>query len=699
MTGRKWWFRRPNPWLFGLELALTTPSVAQALPVAVVAGAIGAAATSFAAIAVTAVVNFAITMAASALLNAVLSPSQQQRQASIIALSVGEGPRMAVFGRAALGGTLADAFNWGGQYGTDWECQIIVLADHKCEALTQFYVNDQLISYPSGGFSGGTVPDQGSVAYNGQLKVWWLDGSASQTLPSIVTNGGWSTTGNFSGICVAVVAYKADDPQSSNPVWSGGRPSFLWVVKGKRCYDPRKDSSVGGSGSHRWTDPSTWEWTENAAVCRYNWVRGIYAKDQVTDPGSLLLGRGLSSIEAPEANVFAWAAIADEDVPLRAGGSEKRYRVGGVIKSTDKFVDTEQMFADAMGGIVIQPGGSVEVEPGHARAPTFAITDDDLITGSSVKYDDFRSISDLAWCNTVVARYSEPTQKWQDHAAPVRRVSSDVTADGSPREAPLSLGQVNSGTQAQRLAEIKRRLGRLTRTATIVLGPRFNGIEEGDWGTWTSARRFGGATVTFRVEAYRVDEKRQITVTLREIASSVYDWTASVDEAVSDIVSTGASAPPAAWLRRYGTAAIVDQQLIASSYPIDADPADGLMQATSTTIAIEAHSRTYSDRTVSVGSGSLSVEDDGATALVAGGQYHVYYDDLDRAGGAVAYKATRTATVAANSSAHPARHYVGMITMAAAGGSSTGSGAVAPGFQSPGWDATGVIYDGGNAQS
>jgi hypothetical protein len=48
---------------------------------------------------------------------------------------------------------------------------------------------------------------------------------------------------------------------------------------------PALDSTVaGGSGSHRWNDPSTWEWSDNPAVCRYNWVRGIYANDDVTDP-------------------------------------------------------------------------------------------------------------------------------------------------------------------------------------------------------------------------------------------------------------------------------------------------------------------------------------------------------------------------------------------------------------------------------
>ena len=690
----KWFSRikRPNVWVLGVELAITSITPAQALPVAVIAGALGVAATSFVAIAVTAIINIAISVIFSALINAIAGKpqqQQQQRQASVVTLTIGEGPRAAIFGKAAVGGTLCDAFNWGGTHGTDWECLIIALADHKCEALEAVFINDQLIPYPSGGFSGGTVPNQtvtgtqvidgvtttttGSVAYNGQLQMWFLDGSPSQTLPDIVTNGGWSTTGNFGGIALLVVAYKADDPSSTSPVWSGGRPSFLPVVKGKRCYDPRLDSTVGGSGSQRWADPSTWAWSENAAICRYNWVRGIYAKDDVTNPSALLIGRGLTSIEAPEANVFAYANICDEDVALVTGGTEKRYRVGGVVFANERYVDAEKMFADAMGGNILQPGGSVEVEPGHARSTTFALTDDDLIVGSQVHVSPYCSVADNAWCNTVIPRYTEPTQKWQEHAAPVRRNLADVTADGGARELPLSLAQVSSGTQAQRLGEIQRRLGRLVRRATITLGPRFEAIEEGDWGTWTSARHLQGLTITWQVTGYRIDEKRQITLTLREIASTVFDWTASTDEIISDVTNTPVLPVDSNYLNSYGALATLNGQMIASQYP-SADMVITATVATPDTISISAHQCVYTDRTVSVASGSLT------GTWATGTLVHIYYDDLARAGGAVTYHDTTTAADAAQSSTNPGRHYVGSITIPASG--STSGITAAP----PGWD-------------
>jgi len=459
-------------------------------------------------------------IAAASLVNSLLLAGQQagtnqQRQAAETSVQLGEGPRKVGIGTFASAGTLLDAFNYGGQYGTDWEVLDLDIVDHLCDALVGFYVNDKYVAYTGDGPVSG---------YNGQLEIYWRNGSENQSPPAVMTTyGGWSANDRLRGVAHVVVAYKADDPNSKTPVWTSGRPQFLFVVKGLRAYDPRKDSTVpGGSGSHRWDNPSTWEWTENAEILRYNFDRGIYACNRVTDPTQLLIGRGLSVIEAPPERIFAAANLCDEIVPALNGQTERRYRVGGVIAADETFGSVADLFAAAMGGIVIQPEGTVAVEPGQAKAPTFFFTDADIVTGTKVAYSPFRGEADKEWVNTVAARYVEPTQKWADHGAPVRRVNADVLADKGPREATPSLRLVTSGTQAQRIAEIIRRQGRLQKTASVVLGPRFAEIEEGDWGVWTSARRFGGQSVTFRVERFALGREWRIALTLREMTADVY---------------------------------------------------------------------------------------------------------------------------------------------------------------------------------
>jgi hypothetical protein len=447
------------------------------------------------------------------------TPGGPRRAAAAATLQIGEQPRQAVFGRAAVSGSLVDAFNYGGKYGTDWEVLVIAVADHRCDALEGFFVDDRYIAFTGDGNVAG---------FNNQLQVFWRSGTWGQTVPTILTSNGpgWTANDRGRGVAYVVVAYKSDDEKAKNPVWPSGRPRFRWVVRGLRCYQARKDSTVGGSGTHRWNDPATWQWTENPIDIAHNWRRGIYAGDLVDQPGMLLIGRGLSAIEAPPANVFARANLCDELV-----SGSPRYRIGGVAASTEAFIDVEGDFAAACAGVISQPEGAVEVDPGEAKAAVAHFTDADLIVGSKVRWNEgILGQQDASWLNTVVARYVEPAQRWAQHSAPVLRDLADITADGAPREQQLALDFVTNGAQAQRVGEIFRRFGRLWGRATVTLPPRFAFIEEGDWVTWQSDRRFGGATLTFRVEAWGSDAAWHHTLTLRQISASVYSDTAPLDD-------------------------------------------------------------------------------------------------------------------------------------------------------------------------
>lgn len=721
-------------------------------------------------------------------------PKTPARNASEMSIQLGEQPRVLQLGETATAGSLVDGFNYGGKYGTQWEVLIIRLADHKCHSLTGFYVNDEWNGYVGDGY----YPRYGTD----NLQVFFRSDTTAQPLPSIVTDNGpgWTSADIGESGCDVIVAYKCDKPDTKHPVWPGGRPRFLFVLKGAFCYDPRLDDTVdGGSGPHRIDDPDTWEWTENAAICRYKWVRGVYANDDNSDQTKLLVGRGLSAEEAPPENVFAAANLCDElscptnpyrtivsdtgvgtgkfafakdfsvflvatvgsyelyntrtrtrivaadlvypsgnfvfgtdrliygsstfespifsgdgrslvgtvphahaintvywaggkawydsltlatyaqssdgdvvdvgfkpvfyftdgngyaiavgntgatihfynvdtldsfDVtsPTGSGGGVRAvtnsageffcvqgstaflvdpvsetvgttaaltttastyaftnhdgtdriwlqdsewdiltcakireidysdwdthassfvydpvnndligtssssvfilnfisldhhagYRVAGPVYSNQDFIDVEGMFAAATGGTVVTREGSVELNPGHAESVVFTFTDADLLSGSKVGCNrGILSESSEEWINTVVGRYVEPDQKWQDHGAPVVRDTADIEADGKPREVSIPLRLVRYQEQALRVAEITRRLGRLWWRGTVTLGPAFCEVEDGDWGTWVSSR-FPGGSKTFRVEAYSIDEKWQNTLTLREINAGVY---------------------------------------------------------------------------------------------------------------------------------------------------------------------------------
>ena len=483
----------------------------------------------------------AIAAGLSLVSSTILAPKMagaEPRQAAETSLQLGEHPRQALFGEAATAGSLLDAFNYGGEYGTDWEVLLIALADHECEALVGFNVNDERYTFTGNGDVSG---------FNGQLSVHFMPGTESQQWPSWVTGNaaGWGGDSNAKGIACVAVRYKADKPDAKNPVWTAGRPTFLWVVKGKKCYQARKDDTVpGGSGSHRYDDPATWEWTDNAADCRYQYQRGIFALDRIDEPDQLLLGRGLSAMEAPPERCIAYANTCDELVPLDAGGTEKRYTFNGLIGADEDFLTAESYFAETMGGIIIQPEGGIEVEPGAPKPVAAEITDLDILNLSEVQFDHFRGEADAEWVNTVTARFVSEAQGWKMHSAPIRREYADVIADGGPRVSQPDLKHVTRVGQAQRIGEIKRRLGRLTKTGSIPLGPRFAYLEEGDWIGWTSDRHFNGARFVFRIDSYSRDIKWHHKLQLREIDASVYGWQPT-DERADTTVAEQQAPPPA----------------------------------------------------------------------------------------------------------------------------------------------------------
>lgn len=462
------------------------------------------------------------------------------RQADVLELSLGEHPREAIFGRAATGGTLMDAFNWGGSQ-NDWEAMVIALADHECQALVGFYVDDKYVAHVGNGNVSGYSDSNGAA-----LQVFFLPGTMTQTLPGTVgagpnamsfvsaSGGRWTADDRLLGVAAVIVCYRF------TPEILGGRPSFRWVIDGKKCYDPRKDSTVtGGSGLHRWNDPATHEWTENAALCRYNYLRGVYTN------GQLILGPGRTAEEAPPEDVIAAANLCDENVTLKAGGTVKRYTVSAVVRADEPWIDVEEAFAAAMGAELIERSGMIVIDPGAAKTVAKTFTDADLLEDFPVEVQAKLSRRDLV--NTVTASYVDPAQMYEEQTAPIRRLLADITADGETRDRPLALRFVTSANQAQRLGEIERRKARLQRTANVCLGPRYSVLEVGDWVTWQGSIYNALADRTYMVISAAVDDAQRITLGLREIASSVYSWTPASDELDVNVPSFVAPTPPDGW--------------------------------------------------------------------------------------------------------------------------------------------------------
>lgn len=353
--------------------------------------------------------------------------------------------------------------------------------------------------------------------------------SADADLVAHAVEERWTSAHRGRGRCYAVVQMKYDAKEYPN-----GEPAILFVLRGAKFYDWRKDSTRGGSGSHRWGNISTYQWTRNPKVIAYNWCAGIH-----------LNGEHVAGLSAPldMLPLDVWTAAAnacDENVSLKGGGTEKRYSADGLISTATPHREVIRALVTASAGEFVYTGGLFLPLAGVSEAPVMSITDDDLMADGEVEIVQDAPSDDLF--NAVFGSYSDPAQQWESTAAPPRISSDDALEDGiagydgddEPIGTRLSktfpLDFVSSGTQAQRVLEILRRQNRYQGTASLPLRARCTSLEAGDVVSWTSDR-YGYVNKTFRVRATSVpDDRSRNTVQLKETASAIYAWNAAVDE-------------------------------------------------------------------------------------------------------------------------------------------------------------------------
>jgi hypothetical protein len=221
------------------------------------------------------------------------APKTPARQASEMSIQLGEQPAgRCSSARRSRPGAWSTASTTAASTGPTGKCLIIRLADHKCHSLTGFYVNDEYNPYTGDGTG---------QRYDDQLEIYFRSDTTNPPAAVRVSiTGPVGRRPTSANPAATLSLLQGGQARRKHPGWPGGRPRFLFVIKGKLCYDPRLDRhGPGGSGAHRWDDPDTWEWSENAVICRYNFQRGVYANDDVSDQTKLLVGRGLSAEEAP----------------------------------------------------------------------------------------------------------------------------------------------------------------------------------------------------------------------------------------------------------------------------------------------------------------------------------------------------------------------------------------------------------------
>lgn len=566
-------------------------------------------------------------------------------------------PRKTVIGNTAMATDIRDEEFTDNQ---GFLHRFIVAAGHKVQSFDEIWFDDKRVWTSSGGVEGEAV---------GYLTVSTrTEGTAANAI-NISSRMGSSR--RYTGLAYVYLRYAISDEES--PYAQSITSRITIRGKGAALYDPREDSTVaGGSGTHRADDQSTWAWdadaSRNPALALLFYLLGYKIN------GLLALGKGIPP-ERIDLESFAVAAnICDETVST-ISGSEPRYRCDGLWSEGDNPGTVIDMLKACMNADLDDVGGKLRL----------SIYGNDLATPVA-DFDDNDIIDEFSWqplpalddtFNVVRGLYTDPSNNslYQPVDYPEQRVDSP---DGIERIEILNLPMVQSSTQAQRLAAL-----RLNRQ--IYGGGTFQAeFQATAWKVTKgsvirlSFQQTGFNEKLFRVAEMEINRSGIVPLTLREESSSIY-----TAPTLRDSLAPIASTPYDPTLDPFRLTTV--QILISTSSQTGLS-----ITATDTSITIGNHTRVYTDKFVSVTGATLTVEDDGTTAIAAETRYYLYYDDPTRAGGAVSWKATQDFDTAQTTATNPGRHFAGFITTDVVGGSgTTGGGALPPG--------TGGVDPGGNA--
>ncbi len=246
--------------------------------------------------------------------------------------------------------------------------------------------------------------------------------------------GIWSTDHRGDGVVTGCMVSKPVKEKYFNDVYPAGGPdanTLSLVVRAQRVFDWRDPTQS-------FDNPDSWKFSDNAALCTAHYYMNRAYKDWQT--------HFLPTLSF-------WTAAAndcDSAVPLKAGGTEKRYRIALAHKHTDQHKTTIGNLLACWDGFVA-PRSDGALIPWSGRYlepdPDDLIGPDEIVSYSwdygVVDEDEFNEIA-VSYLSADHDYTTVDATSWQDLAA--------ISAAGEVKSTGLE-NSVPSHGQARRLAK------------------------------------------------------------------------------------------------------------------------------------------------------------------------------------------------------------------------------------------------------
>lgn len=342
------------------------------------------------------------------------------------------------YGRTKVAGPLAFYEGDGGNF----LYKIVVLSSREMDAIEAIVLDDELATRDP---VDGAITDRYLDSGAAQVYVWpylGLDSQAADATLVAAFPGIWTTNHRLRGVSYVVVRMLAGgNPTSHAEIYAQGEPQIKILGRFNKVYDLRLDSTVaGGSGVHRHGDKATWSWSENAALAVLDFLTHADGYN-----------RPIAKMDLP--SFQAMANICDENVSLKAGGTEDRYRIAASVSLREPRTDVLKRLLEACDA-TLEPkaDGTWKIAGGEWIEPTVTL---DADRGHIIEAEFRGGASAMERYNELAIQYLSPAHDYSEVEGDPWQNAADIAASGIIETRPLNLLQVPSHGQARRLAKIR----------------------------------------------------------------------------------------------------------------------------------------------------------------------------------------------------------------------------------------------------
>ena len=414
--------------------------------------------------------------------------------------------------------------------GTDQEYlnSIIVLASHTLESIDEIWFDEKM----AWSASGGVTSD-----FTGYLTVTAIEAGTTGNAFTITGSSSWTSgSSRMVGCAYLWLRYKltGNTKKAESPFSSNVTSRITVRVKGAPLYDPRLDTTVGGSGSHRADDQTTWAWVSddvgrNPALQLLFYLLGWKIQNPATSAWSLAVGLGLPVARIDIDSFIAAANLCDEPVALAGGGTEPRYRADGVFSEGDDPSLVFENLLSAMNGVLRDAGGKLALDVLH----------NDLASPVA-DFDENDVIGEFTWIqtppidqifNSVRGRYVNASNAGLYQMVDYPDVSL-ASPDGIERSQGLDLALVQSASQAQRLAKQYLQRAQYPGSFTASFLASAWRVQVGSV-VRLSFAALGFENKLFRVIEHTISMDGTCPMVLKEENAAIYAWDADEAPAVT----------------------------------------------------------------------------------------------------------------------------------------------------------------------